>query len=139
MRILLTLFSILWIFPLLNGQYIVTTNPKCVAALEEKSLKGDPLLNTAINFIQTANSGSFKQWQTYLSKENDPDTADLKTREWWNYLSSHKSQYNLIAEQRENTKDNKIVYFKSLTENDKIIKVRMVKENNQWKVLSVDL
>jgi hypothetical protein len=142
MRKFLTCITTISLCYALHGQYIVTTNAKCIAALEEKSQKGDPSLKTAIRFLETAQNGTYKQWLSLLSKEyNDSAPAELKMREWWNYLSSGNTQYDLIAEQPAKIAGNKIVYFKSQSDSniEKILKIMVVKENNEWKVQSVEL
>ena len=141
MRILFTLITTLFFIISIRAQYIITTNPKCVAALEEKSQRGDPSLNTAINFIETAKKGSYNQWHSLLSKECNNETQGPKTKEWWHYLSKELFNYYIIAEQRINATENKIVYFKSQTNSgkEKILKVKVIRENNEWKVQSLEL
>jgi len=120
----------------------VTTNAKCIAALEEKSQHGDPSIKTAISFLETAKTGSFKQWKAYLSEDySSSDSNQIKSKEWWNFLSSNKFQFNLIAEQPSRNQDNKVVYFKSKTSdnNEKILKIHIIKENNEWKIQSVEM
>jgi hypothetical protein len=141
MRILLSLFSTLILFDFVSAQYVITTNPKCMAALEEKSQKGDPSLKSAINFIETAQNGTYTEWHSLVSQINENEVQELKAKEWWHYLSSDKLHYYIIAEQRLNTAENKIIYFKSQigSEKEKILKIHVVKENNEWKVRSFEL
>lgn len=142
MRNIITCLITIALCHTLYGQYIVTNNAKCLAALEEKSQKGDPSLKAAISFIEAAQTGTYKQWQTLLSKDcYSNGQVGLKTREWWDYLSSGKTQYEIIAEQPSKTTNNKVVYFKlqSFSDKEKILKIMMVKENNEWKVQSVEL
>jgi hypothetical protein len=142
MRNLLTFIVTIALCYNLHGQYNITTNAKCLAALEEKSQKGDPSLKTAICFIEAARTGTYKEWQSLLSKDcYNGGPAGMKTRGWWNYLSSENVKYDIIAEQPAKTEKNKIIYFKSQSNNDieKILKILVVKENNEWKVQSVEL
>jgi hypothetical protein len=144
MKNLLTTLAIITLVHSTHAQYNCTSNAKCIAALKVKSQKGDPSLNTAISFLESAKAGGYKQWQSMLSKECQiQDPQGIKTQKWWNYLSDNKYRFEIMAEKSAQTMDNKIVYFRTYygneNENENVMSLILIKENNSWKVQSVEL
>jgi len=124
------------------GQYNITSNAKCIASLTEKSLKGEPSINTAINFLEAVKTGRYKQWQSFLSKDfQQYNKVSANSGEWWHYLSSKNIQYQVIAEQQIQRNDKKTIYFNATSNKseEKLIRVMLVRENLDWKVQSVEL
>ena len=125
-----------------QGQYNITSNPKCIAALKNKSMNGDILLTTATHFFEYSREREHDEWLGLLSKDcfiqGRPDEA---TKKWWNYLANSSIKYEILGQAPEFSTNQKYIYFK-LWSNDAYEgekRLVLIRENDNWKVNSIDL
>jgi hypothetical protein len=126
----------------IQGQYNITSNPKCIAALKIKSLNGDILLTTATHFFEYSLDGEHDEWLRLLSKDcfiqGRPDET---TNKWWNYLTNNSIKYEILGQAPEIRTNQKYIYFKlwSHDEYEGEKRLVLIRENDSWKVNSIDL
>jgi hypothetical protein len=124
------------------GQYNITSNPKCIAALKNKSVNGDKLLTTATHFFDYSKSGERDEWLRILSKDCFKEgRPDQETRNWWNYLTNSNIKYEILGQAPEIRTNQKYIYFKLWSDEGYKGEKRLVliDENGSWKVASIDL
>ena len=124
------------------GQYNITSNQKCIAALKNRSMNGDELLTTATHFFEYSRIGEYEKWIGLLSKDCLINgKADKAAQKWWNYLYNNNIQYEILGQAPELSTSQKYIYFK-LWSRDKYQgekRLALVEENDNWKINFIDL
>jgi hypothetical protein len=125
-----------------KGQYNISSNQKCIAALKDKSLNGDQLLTTANRFFEYPQKGKHNEWLSLLSadcfEQGKPAEA---TNNWWNYLANNCINFEILGQAPEFKLNQKNIYFK-IWSHDQYKgekKLVLIEENGNWKIYSIDL
>jgi hypothetical protein len=142
MRTLLTVILSFYLAHYTYGQYNITSNPRCIAALKTKSMNGDQLLTTATHFFEYTRTGEQKQWLGLLSKDCFSLGRPVdETKKWWDSLANNNIKYEILGPAPELRTDKKFIYFK-LWLDDRYIgekRLALIEENGKWKVDSINL
>jgi hypothetical protein len=142
MRALLTIILALLLVQFTFGQYNITSNPRCIAALKCKSINGDPLFTTAAHFFEYSRTGEQQQWLKLLSKDcfvkGKPNEV---TKIWWDYLANNNIKFEILGLAPEFKTDQKYIYFKLWMHDEYKGEKRLalIVENGKWMVDSINI
>jgi hypothetical protein len=142
MQALLAIICSLFLVNTTFGQYNITSNSRCLAALKTKSLNGDQLFTTATHFFEYSRTGEQKEWLGLLSKDCFVLGRPVdETKKWWDSLANNNIKYEILGQAPELSTDKKFIYFKVWYDNQYIGEKRLalVEENGKWKVDSINL